>query len=255
MVLRSKKENQMAADSFGLDQGLFNTWQTPSNGFQLAAKKTTVPNPYAPSQFSYIGDKPSIVAQTVQQARPSWATQIDGSAQAGLGNGSLAEYNANANLMEKELIGGNKTSGSYLEGFTGGVKDIGKSMWDFVTPTKAADSHAQYVQDWTNGIGKDFKAAVYDDTGKIMLKPAEGTSLNEYIDQTQKQQGVNNQQWATGMQAGLGAVNGIFGAMSYFDNKAMNKKNMQLVDQQIANNQDVMKTRTERAGDIKKYFG
>jgi len=57
------------------------------------------------------------------------------------------------------------------------------------------------------------------------------------------------------MSGGLGAANTVLGALSYFDNKALNKKNMQLIDQQIANNQDVMKTRTERAGDIKKYFG
>jgi len=199
--------------------------------------------PSAYNSTSVMHQSPSLVAKTTQSYQPmiemdNWSRNTDA--------------DTTAFVPKQEASGG---FGSYLEGFTGGVKDIGKSMFDFVTPTKAADSHAQYVQDWTNGIGKTYKAAEWDPTGKIMLKPAEGTSLNEYIDQTQKQQGINNQQWATGMQAGLGAVNGIFGAMSYFDNKAMNKKNMQLVDQQIANNQDVMKTRTERAGDIKKYFG
>ena len=54
---------------------------------------------------------------------------------------------------------------------------------------------------------------------------------------------------------GLGAVQGITGVLSYMDNKKVNKKNMQLMDQQIANNQDIMSTRKARASDIQKYFG
>ena len=65
----------------------------------------------------------------------------------------------------------------------------------------------------------------------------------------------DNQQFANYAGFGLGAVQTGLGILSYFDNKEMNKKNMKLIDQQLANNQDIMKTRTERAGDIKKYFG
>lgn len=71
-------------------------------------------------------------------------------------------------------------------------------------------------------------------------------------------------QWVNGLSnfetlqgvAGLGSLGmNLYGMFGSGGTKEVNKKNIELMDQQIANNRDIMKTRTERAGDIKKYFG
>lgn len=70
-----------------------------------------------------------------------------------------------------------------------------------------------------------------------------------------RQQYADNQSFNNYAGAGMGAIQTGLGVLSYFDNKAMNKKNMDLLDQQILNNQDIMATRKARASDISKYFG
>ena len=64
-----------------------------------------------------------------------------------------------------------------------------------------------------------------------------------------------NQQFSNYAGAGIGAIQTGLGVLSYFDNKKMNAKNMELMDGQIANNNDIMSTRKARASDIQKYFG
>jgi hypothetical protein len=108
--------------------------------------------------------------------------------------------------------------------------------------------------------GPDTKANPYDYSTKAESIAAGNTFDKDFTDaqynQNKLDQGrLDNQQFSTYAGAGMGAAQLGLGVLSYFDNKAMNKKNSELIDQQIANNQDIMKTRTERAGDIKKYFG
>ncbi len=199
--------------------------------------------------------KPSVVAQTVQSSAPKYD---------GYGNGLIQSPNADSYYeMSGQLTKPDWSSGqiapqtpkqtSYLGDAWDSAKDAGKSLFSSLSPTSAVDTYAKQRADWLAGVGKDYVAPTIKDG--IMTSAGSGTSFDDYLKQTQAQQGINNQQWATGVQAGLGGVNAILGAMSYFDNKAINKKNMALIDQQIANNQDVMRTRTERAGDIKEFFG
>ena len=91
------------------------------------------------------------------------------------------------------------------------------------------------------------------DAGSIRSASLDGTTY-----------GGSNDQWINGLSnfetlqgaAGLGNLAmGLYGMFGENGTNAINKKNMQLIDQQIANNRDIMKTRTERAADIKKYFG
>lgn len=187
--------------------------------------------------------KPSLVAQTVQQStyNPSfdmenWSRNTD----------------ADTTAFVPQTENG-KGFGSYLGDAWSGTKDTGKSIWSALTPTSAADTYAQHRADWLSGVGKDYIAPTIENG--IMTNPGSGTSFDEYVKQSQAQQGVNNQQWAMGAQALMGAGQLGLGALSYFDNRALNKKNIELMDQQIDNNKDIMQTRRERAGDIKKYFG
>jgi hypothetical protein len=108
--------------------------------------------------------------------------------------------------------------------------------------------------------GPDTKANPYDYSTKAESIAAGNTFDKDFTDaqynQNKLDQGrLDNQQFSTYAGAGMGAAQLGLGVLSYLDNKAMNKKNSELIDQQIANNQDIMKTRTERAADIKKYFG
>jgi hypothetical protein len=108
--------------------------------------------------------------------------------------------------------------------------------------------------------GPDIKANPYDYATKAESIAAGNTFGSDFTDaqynQNKLDQGrLDNQQFSTYAGAGMGAAQLGLGVLSYLDNKAMNKKNSELIDQQIANNQDIMKTRTERAADIKKYFG
>lgn len=91
------------------------------------------------------------------------------------------------------------------------------------------------------------------DAGSIKSASLDGTTY-----------GGSNDQWVNGLSnfetlqgvAGLGNLAmGLYGMFGENGTNAVNKKNMKLMDQQIANNKDIMRTRTERAGDIKKYFG
>lgn len=91
------------------------------------------------------------------------------------------------------------------------------------------------------------------DAGSIKSASLDGTTY-----------GGSGGQWVNGLSnyealqgvAGLGNLGmSLYGMFGENGTNAVNKKNMQLMDQQIANNKDIMKTRTERAGDIKKYFG
>lgn len=62
----------------------------------------------------------------------------------------------------------------------------------------------------------------------------------------------------SGMEAtkiGLGVGQLGLGLASYLDNKKTAKKQRSLLDQQIANNADLMKRRTDRSANISKYFG
>lgn len=117
--------------------------------------------------------------------------------------------------------------------------------------------------DYTSNLGSNYKLS-------------NGTSYDSFNNMTPAQQdafikanpmvglGNANNSWVDGMSnyetaqsaAVLGNAlisgYGTFGPDGTMD---VNKKNIELMDQQIANNKDIMKTRTERAGDIKKYFG
>lgn len=67
-----------------------------------------------------------------------------------------------------------------------------------------------------------------------------------------------NQQFNNYAGAGLGALQlgaSLYSTFGANGSMAMNKKNMQLMDGQIANNNDIMATRSARAADISKYFG
>ena len=112
----------------------------------------------------------------------------------------------------------------------------------------------QMRQDWQSGIGADYKPAVVAENG-VVTSPASGTSFDEYTKQMNAQKLSDNQTFSNYAGAGMGAVQTGLGVLNYFDQKAMNKKNSQLIDQQIANNKDIMGTRKARAADIQKYFG
>jgi hypothetical protein len=82
-----------------------------------------------------------------------------------------------------------------------------------------------------------------------------GLTADQFRTAQTDQARLDNQQFSTYAGAGMGAAQLGLGVLSYLDNRDMNKKNSELIDQQIANNQDIMNTRTQRAHDIKKYFG
>lgn len=65
----------------------------------------------------------------------------------------------------------------------------------------------------------------------------------------------DNQSFNNNVGFGLGTAQLGLGVMSYLGAQPMNKKNMQLMGTQIANNNDILATRQKRAGDISKYFG
>ena len=92
------------------------------------------------------------------------------------------------------------------------------------------------------------------DAGSITSATLDGTSYSNGK-QDQWVNGLSNFEALQGA-AGLGSLAmNLYGMLGENGTNAVNKKNMQLMYQQIANNKDIMKTRTERARDIKKYFG
>ena len=241
MVLRSKKENKMA-DAYG------NTdWQNVLSGLNYGNKNDRKAAQYIlkdgmglnPGTADGIFGKntasafqqayaPSVVAQTVGAASTS---------PAGYGSGLVQSPNAD----------------SYYE-MSG---QLTKPDWASGQIAAQTPKQTSYLGDaWDGaknlfGIGTAAPKQTFKD-----YQAGGGTMAEDKWNDAQFNQGRLDAQGTMNMMSGgLGAANTVLGALSYFDNKALNKKNMQLIDQQIANNQDVMKTRTERAGDIKKYFG
>jgi len=69
---------------------------------------------------------------------------------------------------------------------------------------------------------------------------------------------LDNQSFQNNIGLGMGAAQlgmGLFSTFGSNGSMAMNKKNMEVMDGQIANNNSIMDTRNARAADIKKYFG
>lgn len=119
--------------------------------------------------------------------------------------------------------------------------------------------------DGFSGLSNDAKNDVLYEIGKMdsytpeQLKKLEGLDTSSLITTPAK-----SDQWINGLSnfetlqgaAGLGNLAmGLYGMFGENGTNAVNKKNMQLMDQQIANNRDIMATRKARAADIKKYFG
>ena len=64
--------------------------------------------------------------------------------------------------------------------------------------------------------------------------------------------GLSGTDWAN---IGLGAGQLGLGVASFLENKSLGKKQKELMNQQIANNADLMQRRKERSANIAKYFG
>jgi hypothetical protein len=181
--------------------------------------------------------KPSVVAQTTQAASPI---------------ASATNYTFGSNAAGKDLASDNA-------GWDSMSAELTKPAW--ADPSAQMATQATTPHSYLSGAWDRVKSSLGFGETKPTPTFAEYTAGGGKSTEAQWQTGNNdamrneNQQFANYAGAGMGAVQTGLGVLSYFDNKAMNKKNMQLIDQQIANNQDVMKTRTERAGDIKKYFG
>ena len=137
---------------------------------------------------------------------------------------SLTSFNNDANAMEKQLISG--TNDNWLTGID--------------TPTSGSNGGiTSYLGDWKNffhGSYSDYKGG-----GGTMTE----TDWNA----------ANNASDRVMLGAGMGLGQLGLGVMSYLGQKEMNKKNLQLADQQIANNSDIMATRKARQADIAKAFG
>lgn len=270
MVLRGKKENEMAPKVKPVLYGdpivgqTFESSMVPQQTKYDPSSMMTYQNPSLANSYQnglqgnyfkemFDANKPSAVSQVAQTAapittaKPAWLQGIDNT------------QNANQNLyttgntMEAELLGNaprTDISGTQPVSYLG---DAWKGTKDFFTPTSTADKMTQMRQDWQSGIGADYKPATME--GGVVTAPAIGTSFDEYTKQMNAQKLSDNQTFGTYAGAGMGAVQTGLGVLNYFDQKAMNKKNSQLIDQQIANNQDIMGTRKARAADITKYFG
>lgn len=92
------------------------------------------------------------------------------------------------------------------------------------------------------------------DAGSITTAKLDGQTFGD-TDSKQWVNGLSNYETLQGV-AGLGSLGmNLYGMFGSGGTREVNKKNIELMDQQIANNRDIMRTRTERAGDIKKYFG
>lgn len=91
----------------------------------------------------------------------------------------------------------------------------------------------------------------YSSSGGTMTEP-------EWMKTQNEQRYVDNQQFNNYAGLGLGAAQlgaSLYSTFGANGSMAMNKKNMELMDGQIANNNDIMSTRKARAADIAKYFG
>jgi hypothetical protein len=238
----SKKNNRKAAQYIMKDgMGL-----SPGEADGILGKNSSIAFQQAYS--------PSVVAQTTQAVAPiasatnsldnnltSGSTTADSPSRGGLSslgfNGAYSTVDRDANGNYKGITGdvasqldqnrdGAAYGGTYL---TADGSYMTKNR--FMPDSRAQQTYEQYVA----GGGKADEVTWRNSNNDAMRN--------------------DNQQFANYAGFGLGAVQTGLGILSYFDNKEMNKKNMKLIDQQLANNQDIMKTRTERAGDIKKYFG
>lgn len=263
MVLRSKKEDNMD-DPFTYNGGLGAVTtkrgkaigNNKITGFESTDNPVFGQNPNAIQQLrSGFGVNPvstdTMVSQIAQKSAPltsnSWANgAID------LSQNQNQDLYATGNAMENELLGKTpKTdvAGQPISYFGDTWKNAVQGAKDMFGVTPSQSLHDQYLA----SAGKDFVPAEYDKG--IMIKPASGLSEADWTTQQQKQQMADNNTFGTYAGAGMGAISTGLGVLNYFDQKAMNKKNSQLIDQQIANNQDIMGTRRARAADIQKYFG
>lgn len=133
------------------------------------------------------------------------------------------------------------------------------SGWGFMdASSNDAKNEALYRigENWGNLSEADQAAAAGKLTG-LDTKSLVGSDITKTGNGSGGQwvNGLSNFEALQGV-AGLGNLGmSLYGMFGENGTNAVNKKNMQLMDQQIANNKDIMKTRTERAGDIKKYFG
>jgi hypothetical protein len=209
----------------------------------------------------------SIVSSTMQYANPLSAKDMSGSM---VGAFNDAGVDVSAKQYGVDMPTGDSYNKYSTPAMSDGSTDTAPKLYSYMDNTDRSKvgytGNDMYKNSETGQMmNKEFWGpdTAVSPTGYATLaesKAAGNTFGADYTDaqyNTAKfdQGRLDSQNFSNYAGAGMGAIQTGLGVLSYFDNKAMNKKNMQLIDQQIANNQDVMKTRTERAGDIKKYFG
>jgi hypothetical protein len=260
----------MATDSFGFDNNLFDTWQNPSSAFKLSAHPSRVKNlynPNAPSNFTYSG---TAVDQALDPVPGSPLSYLS----------PTAELDATAPVGKKSHVTSYdkmmENAGPYSDGTSASQVNSHISTPNSDTGILGSAGSAIGAKGWGDGLsdgdiykdasGNYMKSGFFTDSAAKLgdfssLEDANkaGLGLGLTADQFRASQAdqarLNHEHLAEYGGAIMGAGQLGLGVLSYLDNKAMNKKNSELIDQQIANNQDIMKTRTERAADIKKYFG
>ena len=223
MVLRSKKENDMYTGLGNLSDGLpFDATNPYGFNGTTSKKKYDPANPY--------GFNSNTVVSNITKPAFTFAAGSD-----------LGAQNDGYNSMESEL------------------KAMDKPSWADTTAqmkTPAAQPTSYLGDAWKGGkellgITPDAPKPTFADhtAGGGKMTEAEWTTGQNDAMRNQ------NQQFSNYAGAGIGAIQTGLGVLSYFDNKKMNAKNMELMDGQIANNNDIMSTRKARASDIQKYFG
>lgn len=167
---------------------------------------------------------------------------------------SLTQFNDNANQMNAELL----TSGadtSWAKGIDANVTSNGLTMspslasfnneYDtmFKEMNQPSGSNG-WITSYLGGWKNPFSHGSYSDykSGGGTMTETDWNAANNASDR-----------FMLGAGMGLGQLG--LGVMSYLGQKEMNKKNLQLADQQIANNSDIMATRKARQADIARTFG